>query len=176
MRTAPLTVILLVGMSAVSLADVTQTKTLVSSGGVHSAAGNITMSSNLGEVIAGYSVNGSTDIWHGFYAPIPQQVVGVDGPAVSRIDYLASPAPNPTLTSAVVQYGLATRQSSVTLAVYDLGGRLVRRLVDGPQSPGVYRVTWDLRSDRGQSVHGGLYFIRLRTSSFSRATRLVVVR
>ncbi len=174
--TIALAVAYLLMQSRPTKADVAQTKSLFSAGGVYSAAGNVTMSSNLGDIIAGHSVNGSIDVWHGFYPPIPQQLVGVDDqPRVTFVTYLGRTTPNPARASAVIEFGNAVRQS-VDISLYDVAGRRVRQLYTGDLHAGVFRMTWDLRSDRGPSVGPGVYFVQLRTRSFHDTSRLVVVR
>ncbi len=45
----------------------------------------------------------------------------------------------------------------VRLEVFDARGRAVARLVDGPQAPGAYRLTWNA----GTTAPRGVYFVRL---------------
>lgn len=171
-----LAMIYLIMQARPTKADVTQTKTLISSGGVHSAAGSLTMSSNVGDVIAGHSTGGTSDVWHGFYAPAPQQVVGVDNePRITFISFLGRISPNPARVSAVIEFGNAVRQP-VELSLYDVSGRRVRQLHSGDLHAGVFRTQWDLRSDAGQTVSAGVYFVRLSTRDFRGADRMVVVR
>jgi hypothetical protein len=62
----------------------------------------------------------------------------------------------------------------VTLAVFDVHGREVTRLVDGPVPPGVHRATLDL------SVFGsggsGIYFYRLEAAGAVLTRKLIMVR
>ena len=60
-----------------------------------------------------------------------------------------------------------------TLRVYDLAGRLIRRL----ELPlGQQAVSWDTVDDRGRSVASGVYVARLSAVGASATTRVVVVR
>ncbi len=175
MRTL-LIAVLLIGTVSVAFAQAIQPKTLISSGGTHSAAGNVTMTSNLGEPIAGHSLNGSTEIWHGFYAPIPPSLVGVDNePPITFMSFLGRVSPNPLRTSAVIEFGNAIHQR-VELTLYDVTGRRVRQLRSGDLSAGIFRIPWDLRTDAGQSVPAGIYFVRLATRDFHGTRRMVVIR
>ncbi|MCB0312439.1 MAG: hypothetical protein KDH84_04100, partial [Calditrichaeota bacterium] len=45
----------------------------------------------------------------------------------------------------------------VTLAVYDLQGRLVRTLLNAPRAAGAYEINWDGRNDAGQQLSSGTY-------------------
>ena len=44
------------------------------------------------------------------------------------------------------------------LAVYDVSGRLVRVLQDGPTPPGRYSGAWDGSTSQGTAVANGIYF------------------
>lgn len=157
-------------------ADVTQTKTLISSGGIHSAAGNITMTTNVGEVLSGHSTGGNLDVWHGFYGPILTQLVDVHNePRVTFISFLSRISPNPARASAVIEFGNAVRQS-VELSLYDVAGRRVRQLYAGDLHAGVFRTRWDLRSDAGTAVSAGVYFVRLSAGNVQLSERMVIVR
>lgn len=175
MRAALLTVILILGVSGLSESAVTQTKWLISGGGAHSSAGNVAMSSNVGDVIAGHSIGGPTDLWHGFYAPDLTQVVDVDGPRVSLVSFLDTVNPNPARGSTSITFGNAVDQA-VSLEIYDVAGRLVRTLHRSPTHAGVFKLPWDLRSNAGVSVGTGIYFVRMSAGMFHQTVRMVVIR
>ncbi len=77
--------------------------------------------------------------------------------------------PNPFSSSTTIRYSLPSavsgRLTAVDLSVYDLAGRLVRTLVDGPQETGFYSVVWDGRDSSGRSVASGVYFYRLSATN-----------
>ena len=157
-------------------AQVVQTRGVFSSAGAYRSAGTLTISSVLGDVIVGSSKAPPREIWHGFYTALPASVTGVAGSQVALVDFLLRPTPNPAAAPVVLQYGLALGEPALSLTVYDINGRLVRSLVRGPQTAGAFRTTWDLRSDRGEPVSPGIYFVRLRTSHHDATTRLAIVR
>jgi len=51
--------------------------------------------------------------------------------------------------------------AEVELKVYDVAGRLVRSLVDGPRPGGMNEVRWNGRDENGHEVASGTYFARL---------------
>lgn len=53
----------------------------------------------------------------------------------------------------------------MTLAIYDIAGRIVRRLIDREQRAGVYLIEWDGKNDRGQSASTGIYFYTLESNA-----------
>ena len=60
-----------------------------------------------------------------------------------------------------------------TLAIYDVRGRLVRRLLEhAPLAAGVARSTWDGRNENGAEAPAGLYWARLDAGAASRSVRI----
>ena len=87
--------------------------------------------------------------------------------------------PNPFRAEGGSTVAFSLRSSQrVDLAVYDVAGRLVARLVDGERLlPGDHRRTWDGRDEAGEPAASGVYFARLETGGGSAATiRLVLLR
>ena len=64
----------------------------------------------------------------------------------------------------------------VRLAIYDLRGRLVSKLVDQDREPGRYQAHWDGRDDRGARVSSGIYLYRIEAGEFVSARKMVLVR
>jgi hypothetical protein len=77
--------------------------------------------------------------------------------------------PNPAGGRATVEYALP-EQSDVTIAVYDVLGRRVATLADGPEEAGRHTA----RLDGGQ-MPSGTYFVRMRAEGFQQTRRVVVV-
>lgn len=73
--------------------------------------------------------------------------------------------PNPCYSTTTIPYALpsavGSQRTAVSLRVYDLSGRLVRVLVNEPQEPGYYSVTWDGKDETGRPAAAGIYFYRL---------------
>jgi hypothetical protein len=100
--------------------------------------------------------------------------VGV-GPADAAFALeLRSPNPSPFSGATTIAFSLPARERA-TLAVFDLGGRLVRVLVDRPMGPGAHRVTWDGRDGAGRRAAPGVYFCRLETGERPLTRRLTLV-
>jgi spore coat protein A len=68
--------------------------------------------------------------------------------------------PNPFSASTTIEFSLP-EPSVVSLRVFDIAGREVRTLVDGPLPEASHSVAWDGRDDYGRDVGGGIYFLRL---------------
>jgi cytochrome c peroxidase len=100
---------------------------------------------------------------------------GIAPPAPSGSARLYGSQPNPFRTSAMVRFDLAV-PTRVTLGVYDVAGRLQRRLYrNASAGAGAYAIPWDGRDDQGRAVAAGLYFYRLETERDVRTARAVRV-
>ncbi len=101
------------------------------------------------------------------------QAAGVE-PAGAPPLAFASPAPNPTRSSARFAFALP-RGARVRLELLDVAGRRVRTLLDAAWPAGPGAATWDLADDRGARVAPGVYLAALRVDGTVRATRRVIV-
>jgi hypothetical protein len=102
--------------------------------------------------------------------------IGVaDQGAPARPLLLGAAYPSPSSGPTVIPFDLA-REGRVELLVYDVTGRLRRRLLDERLQPGAHRVQWNGQDLTGQPVTAGTYFLRLETESGSATRRLTVVR
>jgi len=64
----------------------------------------------------------------------------------------------------------------VELALFDVQGRRVARLIDRVDPAGRFTVDWDGRLEGGGVARAGVYFARLKTVAGDRVARLVVAR
>ena len=71
--------------------------------------------------------------------------------------------------------GLGGGKGEAEVALFDLGGRLVKRFAKGPFDAGVQQVTWDGRDERGVRVRAGIYFLRSRSLGHDERLRVVVM-
>jgi len=83
--------------------------------------------------------------------------------------------PNPARGSATIGFALP-REGNVRLSVYDVAGRLVRTLVNGPAAAGEGVKIWDGKHDNGAQAAGGIYFYRLETGSQTLTRKMILVR
>lgn len=84
---------------------------------------------------------------------------------------LARPYPNPVATIMTVAYSIPAGSGTtpIELSLYDVSGRKVAALVNGPHAPGSYEVTYD-----ATELSSGVYVCRLAAGAYKGA-RLVVV-
>jgi len=104
---------------------------------------------------------------------LPSPVSGVATPVAGHLA-LAPACPNPARQSTRLAFALPV-PGGATLTIFDLAGRRVRTLADGPRPAGPASVTWDLRGDDGRAVSAGLYLARLSRDGRPAGTQRVVV-
>ena len=88
--------------------------------------------------------------------------------------------PNPFNPETWIPYQLA-ESAAVTLTIYDLNGKMIRRLRVGHQAAGMYRsrsraVYWDGRNQLGEPVASGLYFYTLTAGEFTATRRMLILK
>jgi hypothetical protein len=103
--------------------------------------------------------------------------VAVDQPAqVPPVGPALGPAfPNPFNPQTTIRLAQQTA-GPARVAIYDVFGRLVRVLHDGPLAAGRSEVSWDGRSDSGRDLPSGSYWVRLITPDGERRLRVIRVR
>lgn len=94
--------------------------------------------------------------------------------AASRL-MMFPPAPNPTTGATTLSFRLPGA-AAVTLAVFDVGGRRVRSLLEGELAAGDHRIDWDGRNDDGRKVASGTYLARLGAGSEAQTVRMTILR
>jgi hypothetical protein len=83
--------------------------------------------------------------------------------------------PNPFRLETGIAFELP-RAASVRLVVYDMQGRLVRRLVDSWLPAGRHEARWDGRDGEGTGVPNGVYFVRLEVQDRAMSRKVLLLR
>jgi hypothetical protein len=105
-------------------------------------------------------------------------VTGVGAPpaSVPAAFLLEQNYPNPFNPTTTILYAVpggvgVSRVTGMSLRVFDVLGRLVATLADGPVAPGTHAVTFD-----GSGLASGVYFYRLQAGEFVATRRMFVIR
>ena len=101
--------------------------------------------------------------------------LAADGPAGITAPVLARVFPNPMRGATRIAYSLPGAMD-VHLRVYDLRGRVVRTLVEGPVGAGYHEHTWDGTADDGRRAAAGIYFTVLDTPGERQTRKIVLAR
>lgn len=107
---------------------------------------------------------------------LTEQQFSTANPSVTRrVSGLLEPYPNPFNPSTKIRMYLEN-QGHVRLEIFDVRGRRVRRLLDGPMPAGESYIRWDGRDQNGGALASGIYFAHLVTSSGEFSEKLALVR
>jgi hypothetical protein len=84
--------------------------------------------------------------------------------------------PNPFNPATEIRFDLPIASKRVTLTIFDVAGRTVRTLHDGPMSAGRHSVAWRGRDDRGRGVSSGVYFYRLDSPGVGQTRKMLLLQ
>ena len=105
-----------------------------------------------------------------------QSVDAPDTPSTLGLGGIAA-RPNPFNPATDLVFALDGAGTIATrVELYDLLGRRVRRLHDGPLAAGRHALRWDGRDDAGAPVAGGIYLARVRAGETVRTLKLSLVK
>ncbi|KPJ59728.1 MAG: hypothetical protein AMJ46_10285 [Latescibacteria bacterium DG_63] len=105
------------------------------------------------------------------------EAVSATAPSVAPVaTRLLAPFPDPCVNQVVLRYEINEQETYGFLKVFDINGRLVRRLREGRMEQGQYSVVWNMRQDNGRMVSPGVYFCVFSTQRAHSSKKLVVIR
>src|SRR6185503_15780374 len=105
--------------------------------------------------------------------PMPTAAELARDPDEIALDRLA---PNPFSAWTRMQYSVSRDGEAVEIGVYDIAGRMVQRLENGPKNAGLHEVRWNGSDQSGSSVRPGVYFVRGRIGSRALNLRVMYLR
>jgi len=110
----------------------------------------------------------------------------VDAPGAFRCENAPNPfegatsidfvVPGPSESAAAGFRPAGEPRYHVSLAVYDVSGRVVRRLIEEPRAPGRYRIAWDGKDGGGRRAASGVYFARLSAGGSTVCRKMLIMR
>jgi hypothetical protein len=81
--------------------------------------------------------------------------------------------PNPAGPVTRIEFEVGADDARVRVQIFDVEGRVVRTLLDGPIAPGRHAITWDGSDDSGATVAPGAYFCRLERPEGTETRRIL---
>jgi len=110
-------------------------------------------------------------------APVSDKRGGKDGqsPDTPLRTELQRLSPNPFNPQTRVRFTLK-EPGTVELSVYDVMGRLVKRLARGRWSAGEHVLTWHGEDDKGRSLASGVYLVQFKANGQQQVRRALLVR
>ena len=83
--------------------------------------------------------------------------------------------PNPFNPLTVIKYDLP-ENSFVSITIFDVLGRQIRKLISKEQNAGYKSIIWDSTNNIGQPVSAGLYFYQIRAGEFVQTRKMVLLK
>jgi hypothetical protein len=108
--------------------------------------------------------------------PAAAPAVAAVATTVPRVAALHGAAPNPFNPRTTIRFSLAGDVPQASLRVYDVAGRLVKTLLQGPMSAGEHTTIWDGIDTDGLAVASGVYYCRLEVGGTAETRSMVLVR
>jgi flagellar hook assembly protein FlgD len=89
-------------------------------------------------------------------------------------EFAVNVSPNPFNPRTSVELALPV-DGRARVDIYDVRGRLVRKLLDEDLPAGNHSRTWEGQDDRGQRVASGVYMVKVQHPGGSRVTKVSLV-
>ena len=151
--------------------------TLSGGGQTFATGGAYSLGGTTGQADAGALAGGAYTLAGGFWSGGPISLVGIDpNPAAIPVTFAARLAgANPFRSSTSLQLDLPSARR-VSVDLYGVDGRLIRRLIDGERGAGRHTAFWDGGDSNGRPVGPGMYFARIHAGDFQTTLRIVRVQ
>ncbi len=101
---------------------------------------------------------------------------GVDLPVVPESLALFAPSPNPFTATTTIGYHVPAAMGKLEIAIYNVGGRVVRTVMSNVANPGAHVFVWDGADDAGERVSSGVYFVRASLGTERAESRIVLIK
>jgi immune inhibitor A len=89
--------------------------------------------------------------------------------------FLSQNFPNPFNSSTVINLNISAA-TRLSMTVYDILGRPVRRLLEGEFGPGELNIGWNGMDDKGIALPSGIYFYRLNYPNGNETKKMILLK
>jgi hypothetical protein len=122
------------------------------------------------EPFANLDLGSGVDLTLDLFADLGWFGIGTPAPTVR----LESPIPNPFAAATRLDFEVDT-EGEVDVSMYDLQGRLVKRLLHEVRPAGTGQASWDGRDEDGRQMRPGVYLCRVKLGDATQARRVVLM-
>ena len=96
--------------------------------------------------------------------------------SIIPVDYaLHQNYPNPFNPVTLLRYDLPEYEI-VNIAIYDMKGRIVKTLVNGPQPAGNRSIQWNATNDNNEPVSAGVYLCTIQAGTFNQTKKMILLK
>ena len=83
--------------------------------------------------------------------------------------------PNPFNPKTVIRFDLP-KESNVKILIYDVLGRLIKKIIDNRQDIGFKTIQWDATNNYGKKVSDGVYLYSIEAGDFLQTKKMVFLK
>ncbi|MCD6086379.1 MAG: T9SS type A sorting domain-containing protein [Candidatus Hydrothermae bacterium] len=115
------------------------------------------------------------------YEVIDAAVAGLDGKVLNirkksrELPFSSCVSPNPFSGNVNLELEIK-RRGVIDVSVYDVSGRLVKKIFGGYLNPGSYKIVWRGEDSRGKQVGSGIYFVRVEAGKFNKTHEVFLLK
>jgi hypothetical protein len=102
----------------------------------------------------------------------PKLLLGIEDQELPGTNHFVSVYPNPSPYEFTFEIR-ASQPSSVTVSIFDLGGRIIRLEKTDISTEGVQIFKWDGKTASGSEAGKGIYFVQIRTKQRSETVKII---
>lgn len=108
---------------------------------------------------------------------LPELLPSVESPGtiVAPMKTTISNFPNPFNPSTTINFSIE-ETGAVEVTIFDIKGRNVITLINEHLTEGTFTTTWDGKDSHGNPQASGVYFMRLKTSSSSVSSKIMLLK
>jgi len=112
-----------------------------------------------------------------FYDPVIVSVTSVDIKKYIVPDSytLSQNYPNPFNPETTIEFGLP-KTGFVEITIYDIKGKLVRKLVSEQKSAGNHIIKWNANTGFGNRMSSGVFYYRMKCGEFQQTNKMILMK
>lgn len=83
--------------------------------------------------------------------------------------------PNPFNATTQIPYNLP-EAGYIKILIYDIQGRLVKKLKNAYKTAGYHTITWDGQNGQNTTINSGIYFCQMVTANWKETRKIILLR
>jgi photosystem II stability/assembly factor-like uncharacterized protein len=107
--------------------------------------------------------------------PVNVNITGNDISEKPVTTLLKGNYPNPFNPETTISFSL-NKEEFVSLEIYNIKGQKVKSLVSATLSANNYSIVWNGTDDTNQKVSSGMYFYKMKTQSYSKVNKMLLLK
>jgi hypothetical protein len=83
--------------------------------------------------------------------------------------------PNPFNPETTIEFGLP-KPGFVEISIYDINGKLVRKLISQRKSAGRHSIVWNGKDNSGSTISSGVYYYTFKAGKFNQTRKMILMK